>query len=420
MRPFAPASQVPVSGPHSSCLQLGLCPAEPACPGSGAWAGADTAQPAHVWAEICTSSARVGEEYPSGWQYHLGDALGSVRQLGDASMNITLARTYEPFGDPLSTVGTGTSTYGFTGEQRDGTGLVYLRARYYGPSFGRFLSRDPWDGDPNRPMSYNLWLYVEDNPVSRSDPSGLCIDDDLDGRCDPWWLRCLMIRNRRSQEVCLQCNRPRPAQLDPGLPDFDPLLGPTNMPILWPASASREDRAFTVLQWLDAYRGHNNWWRAGDGRFDATAMKAWILYYEVAILVPPYISHLRGPLNPVVAVARMLNRDVGGAIRPDRSAATRLAQYTAFYNPMAALDRVFDHRDWELWLTPPLQTYVATISAVGIATHNEPTNFWHEGEMTLNMEERQWRYLYLYYSRRKQEHIFFGTLDQFVYHGVGQ
>jgi RHS repeat-associated protein len=119
------------------------------------------------------SNARIGEEQPGGWQYHLGDALGSVRQLVDASVSVTRARAYEPFGDPLLTTGTGSSIYGFTGEQWDGTGLLYLRARYYAPPQGRFLTRDVWEGDPNQPMSYNAWLYVLDNAVNSADPWGL-------------------------------------------------------------------------------------------------------------------------------------------------------------------------------------------------------------------------------------------------------
>ena len=152
-------------------------------------------------------NGRIGEEQPGGWAYHLPDALGSLRQLADASADITLARTYEPFGDPLSTVGTGTSIYGFTSEQRDGTGLVYLRARYYGPSFGRFLSRDSWDGDPNQPMSYNAWLYVHANPTNWTDPTGRQPCEE--GECfDPLeyynltgWLARTMRANAGSAEV---------------------------------------------------------------------------------------------------------------------------------------------------------------------------------------------------------------------------
>ncbi len=106
------------------------------------------------------------------------DSSLKQRQLADASVNFALTRSYGPFGDPLVTTGAGWSIYGFTGEQRDATGLVYLRARYYGPQWGRFLSRDVWEGDPNQPMSYDAWLYVYANPANRTDPAGLCARGD--------------------------------------------------------------------------------------------------------------------------------------------------------------------------------------------------------------------------------------------------
>ena len=60
--------------------------------------------------------------------YHLGDALGSVRQLAGPAGVVALARSYEPFGDPMSSVRTRTSNFQFAGQEVDGTGLVFLRA----------------------------------------------------------------------------------------------------------------------------------------------------------------------------------------------------------------------------------------------------------------------------------------------------
>jgi len=117
-------------------------------------------------------TGRVGQELPGGWQYHMPDALGSVRQLADTSGTVTLTRGYRPYGDPLSSAGSGASMYGFAAEQRDGTGLVYLRARYLAPSQGRFLSRDEWAGSPVAPLSLNHWIYAYANPTNRTDPSG--------------------------------------------------------------------------------------------------------------------------------------------------------------------------------------------------------------------------------------------------------
>ena len=47
-----------------------------------------------------------------------------------------MARSYEPFGETLTSAGTRTSNFQFTGQQVNGTGLVFLRARYYGPRLG--------------------------------------------------------------------------------------------------------------------------------------------------------------------------------------------------------------------------------------------------------------------------------------------
>ena len=62
----------------------------------------------------------------------------------------------------------------YTGDYNE---LLYLRARYYAPSIGRFLTKDIWDGDVNRPLSFHQWMYVEGNPINRTDPSGMCYTD---------------------------------------------------------------------------------------------------------------------------------------------------------------------------------------------------------------------------------------------------
>jgi RHS repeat-associated protein len=122
---------------------------------------------------------RLGEEGAAGWQYHHGDALGSVRQLTDGNGSITLSKSYRPYGEILNSAGNGSSSYGFTGEMTDNTGLIYLRARYMDPRVGRFLTKDVWPGDYFRPPSLNGWNYVEANPINFIDPTGLIrVDED--------------------------------------------------------------------------------------------------------------------------------------------------------------------------------------------------------------------------------------------------
>jgi uncharacterized protein RhaS with RHS repeats len=59
----------------------------------------------------------------------LPDHLGSVRQLTNAGGQVTLAQSYDPFGNLFEAAGSGVSEFGYTGEQVDaGTELVFLWA----------------------------------------------------------------------------------------------------------------------------------------------------------------------------------------------------------------------------------------------------------------------------------------------------
>ncbi len=67
-------------------------------------------------------------QYQTAMQYFGADALGSVRQLYDASGQVIANARYDPYGNVLAQSGAA-SAYGFAGEQYDaGTGLKYLWA----------------------------------------------------------------------------------------------------------------------------------------------------------------------------------------------------------------------------------------------------------------------------------------------------
>jgi RHS repeat-associated protein len=119
-------------------------------------------------------NGRIAQVNGADTEYFLTDALGSVRQLTDSAGAITFAQAYDPYGAVNYTAGSSVSSYGFTNEyQNSYIKLIYLRSRMYSPLTGRFLTRDSWQGDYNRPLSLNRWNYTEGNPINYTDPSGL-------------------------------------------------------------------------------------------------------------------------------------------------------------------------------------------------------------------------------------------------------
>ena len=114
------------------------------------------------------------------------DHLGSTRLMTDSSGAVTRRFDYLPFGEQLPASTNNRSSAGylatadqlrakFTGQQHDGTGLDFFNARYLSGAQGRFTSADPGNagailGDP---QSWNGYAYVNNNPLTYTDPSGM-------------------------------------------------------------------------------------------------------------------------------------------------------------------------------------------------------------------------------------------------------
>jgi RHS repeat-associated protein len=65
--------------------------------------------------------------------------------------------------------------FGFAGQRYDSsTGLIYMGARYYDPTLGRFISPDTIVQQRNDPQSYNRYAYARNNPLRYTDESGHC------------------------------------------------------------------------------------------------------------------------------------------------------------------------------------------------------------------------------------------------------
>ena len=107
--------------------------------------------------------------------YYVTDMHGNVVQLLDESGNVTKTYEYDSFGNEVKPEKKDENPYRYCGEYYDKeTEEVYLRARYYEPSVGRFITRDTYTGESDEPLSLHLYTYCYNNPVDYLDDSGNC------------------------------------------------------------------------------------------------------------------------------------------------------------------------------------------------------------------------------------------------------
>jgi RHS repeat-associated protein len=101
------------------------------------------------------------------------DGGGNVRQLTNSAGTVTDTYEYDAFGNDVYHTGTTPNNYLYRGEQYDSDlALYYLRARYYNPTTGRFMSRDAEDGVPTDPASLHKYIYAGGDPLGAIDPTG--------------------------------------------------------------------------------------------------------------------------------------------------------------------------------------------------------------------------------------------------------
>ncbi|HPM81482.1 MAG TPA: RHS repeat-associated core domain-containing protein, partial [Candidatus Anammoximicrobium sp.] len=122
--------------------------------------------------------------------YYSFDMLGSTSVVTAANGQVLDQYSYDPFGNILSKIEFAPNPFEFVGRlgvmeaghvgsavSYDVNGLTFMRARFYDPLAGRFISQDPimWAG-----LDVNLYRYAWDNPVLYVDPSGLQVDDQAE------------------------------------------------------------------------------------------------------------------------------------------------------------------------------------------------------------------------------------------------
>ncbi|MCK9274061.1 MAG: hypothetical protein M0P57_03120 [Syntrophales bacterium] len=104
--------------------------------------------------------------------YHF-NATGSTIAVTDDNQNTVNRYSYTPFGEIIEEQETIPQPFKYIGRHgvmHEPNGLYYMRARYYDPATGRFISEDPIGFEGG---DVNLYAYTGNNPVNLTDPFGL-------------------------------------------------------------------------------------------------------------------------------------------------------------------------------------------------------------------------------------------------------
>ena len=122
---------------------------------------------------------------------HLGSVVAITDELGEvaerlsfdawgrrrAVLSVDLVAPVPGFyGHTALALSSGLISDGFTGHQQlDGVGIIHMRGRIYDAELGRFLQGDPLVQDATNLQSLNRYSYVQNNPLSYTDPSGFVL-----------------------------------------------------------------------------------------------------------------------------------------------------------------------------------------------------------------------------------------------------
>jgi RHS repeat-associated protein len=123
----------------------------------------------------------IGQEQNGAYQNYHFDSRGSTVALTDANGVVTDRFEYDSYGNSLTHTGTSDTPFQYNGRfgvQTDPNGILYMRARYYNPAIRRFVNQDVLFGNINPGISLNRYAYANGNPISLTDPFGLCAQSD--------------------------------------------------------------------------------------------------------------------------------------------------------------------------------------------------------------------------------------------------
>ena len=137
---------------------------------------AETDETGAVTAQIIWGHKPLARIINGQYYYYLYNGHGDVVQVIDENGNIVNSYAYDEWGnheewkDPVLGID---NPIRYAGEYYDEeSGLYYLRARYYDPTTGRFISRDTNEGKITNPLSLNKYIYAYNAPLNYVDPDG--------------------------------------------------------------------------------------------------------------------------------------------------------------------------------------------------------------------------------------------------------
>ncbi len=147
----------------------------------------------YIGGYLVITTTQVGGGTPSApsYAYLLRDGLGSIDLITDQNANVLQRESFDAHGQrryaapagsgflwnllpsaQAASFDTSTTHQGYTGhEQLDGVGLVHMKGRLYDPVLGRFIQADPMT-EPDATQGLNRYTYVQNNPLSLTDPTG--------------------------------------------------------------------------------------------------------------------------------------------------------------------------------------------------------------------------------------------------------
>ncbi|KUG21933.1 hypothetical protein ASZ90_008299 [hydrocarbon metagenome] len=105
--------------------------------------------------------------------YHY-NGVGSTIAMTDNTQAVVNKYAYDAFGNIANQQEAVAQPFKYVGQygvMTELNGFYYMKARYYDPTVGRFISEDPIGFEGG---TVNLLAYVGNNPVTGIDPSGLC------------------------------------------------------------------------------------------------------------------------------------------------------------------------------------------------------------------------------------------------------